>query len=134
MNYTPKFNHQKIKDRFTKAIEFVEQYVHSTPVPVSKTQIDLHFGQSQKDSSKYLKEQTKKRVGILRKFDTLIVDYAKRKGYKTVSAGHIHIPEYKTIDGVLYINTGDMCETGSFVIEKMDGEIVLIKDFAKFKG
>jgi len=83
--------------------------------------------------SKYLKEQTKKRVGILRKFDTLIVDYAKRKGYKTVSAGHIHIPEYKTIDGVLYINTGDMCETGSFVIEKMDGEIVLI-DFAKFKG
>ena len=84
--------------------------------------------------SKYLKEQTKKRIGILRKFDSLVVEYAKRKGYNTVSAGHIHIPEYKQIEGVLYINTGDMCETGSFVIENMDGEIILIKDFNEFKN
>ena len=82
--------------------------------------------------SKYLKEQTKKKVGILRKFDTLVVDYAKRKGYNTVSAGHIHIPEYKQIEGVLYINTGDMCETGSLVIEHLDGKLELIKDFKKF--
>lgn len=82
--------------------------------------------------SKYLKEQTKKRVGILRQVDNLIVEYAKRKGYTAISAGHIHIPEMKKIDGVLYINTGDMCETGSLVIEHLDGKIELIKDFNKF--
>jgi len=90
------------------------------------------FGLDYWSLSKYLKEQTKKKIGILSKFDSFVVDYAKKKGFATVSAGHIHIPEYKTIDDILYINTGDMCETGSFVIEHMSGKINLVKNFNKF--
>jgi UDP-2,3-diacylglucosamine pyrophosphatase LpxH len=83
--------------------------------------------------SKYLKTQTKKRIGILQKFDTLVAEYAKDSGFNKISVGHIHIPEYKTIDDILYINTGDMCETGSFLIETVDGELQLITDFVTWK-
>lgn len=55
-DYQPNFSHKKIIDRFTTAIEFVEKYVGSTPVPVSKSQIVKFFGQAQKASSRYLKE------------------------------------------------------------------------------
>ena len=83
--------------------------------------------------SKYLKTETKKRIGILNTFDTAVVEYAKRHNFDCVSAGHIHIPEKKYITGMLYMNTGDMCETGSFIIEKLDGELVLVTDFIEFK-
>lgn len=76
--------------------------------------------------SKYLKKETKKKFKILQNFDTSLVEYAKRHNYDAVCAGHIHIPEMKNISGVLYMNTGDMCETGSYIIEKINGEIELI--------
>lgn len=57
MSYQPNFNHIRVKRRITLAIEFVEQYVFNKPVPVAKTQINKHFGQSQLDLSKYLKQQ-----------------------------------------------------------------------------
>ena len=83
--------------------------------------------------SKYLKEQTKKKVGILKRFDKLIVEYAKKQNVSVICAGHIHIPEELTIDGVLYLNSGDMCETGSFIIEHLDGRLELVKNFELFK-
>ena len=84
--------------------------------------------------SKYLKTETKKRIGILHQFDKLVVAYAREEGFDKVCVGHIHIPECRIIEGVHYINTGDMCETGSFLIETLDGELQLIMDFEKFKN
>lgn len=87
------------------------------------------FGLDYWSLSKYLKTQTKKKFKILQNFDTSIVEYAKKNGFSAVSAGHIHIPDMKWIDNILYLNTGDMCETGSFIIEHLDGEIELITNF-----
>jgi UDP-2,3-diacylglucosamine pyrophosphatase LpxH len=84
------------------------------------------FGLDYWSLSKYLKTQTKKRFVILQNFDRAIVEYAKTKKYKCVAAGHIHIPEMRIIDDVMYLNTGDMCETGSFIIEHLDGELELV--------
>jgi UDP-2,3-diacylglucosamine pyrophosphatase LpxH len=89
------------------------------------------FGMEYWSLSKFLKKETKKRFKILRNFDNMIVEYAKRHNYSTICAGHIHIPEMKYIDGIMYMNCGDMCETGSFFIEKSDGEIELITNFKK---
>ena len=84
------------------------------------------FGMRYWSLSKFLKRETKKRFKILQNFDTALVEYAKRHNYDCVCAGHIHIPEMKKIDGILYMNTGDMCETGSYIIEHLDGELELI--------
>ena len=55
--YQPNFNYKTFQRRAHKAIEFVETYVFSTPVPVSKTQIVKYFGQLQLPSAKWLKDQ-----------------------------------------------------------------------------
>ena len=57
MTYQPNFSDPRVIKRATQAIEYVEQYVFSTAVPVSKTQIIQHFGQAQTQISQYLKEQ-----------------------------------------------------------------------------
>ncbi len=57
MTYQPNFRDPRVIKRAAQAIEFIEQYVFSTPVPISKTQIVLHFGQAQTPISRYLKEQ-----------------------------------------------------------------------------
>lgn len=56
MTYQPNFNDPRVKERITKAIEFIEQYVSSKPVPVAKSQITKHFGQGQTDICKFLKQ------------------------------------------------------------------------------
>lgn len=55
--YVPNFADPRVIKRIQKSIEFVETYVFDTPVPVAKTQIIKHFGQSQHPLSKYLKDQ-----------------------------------------------------------------------------
>jgi hypothetical protein len=56
MAYQPNFTDRRVIKRITKAVEFIEQYVFATPVPVAKSQIIKHFGQAQTDISKYLKQ------------------------------------------------------------------------------
>jgi hypothetical protein len=53
--YTPNLADPRVIKRITKAIEFVETYIFSTPVPVAKSQINKHFGFDQ--IQQYLKHQ-----------------------------------------------------------------------------
>ena len=84
--------------------------------------------------SKYLKAEVKKKTVILKKFDEVAVSYARKEGFDAICVGHIHIPEMKYIDDVLYMNTGDMCETGSFIIEHKNGKFEMVTDFHSFKS
>jgi hypothetical protein len=70
--YIPNYNDPRVRKRITAAIEFVEQYVSSTPVPVAKSQITQHFGQGQTDICKFLKEQLLICVDAYYNFETHI--------------------------------------------------------------
>ena len=39
--------------------------------------------------------------------------------------GHIHTPAIEEIENKKYYNTGDFCESCSFIVETMDGNIEL---------
>jgi predicted phosphodiesterase len=43
------------------------------------------------------------------------------KGYDGVICGHIHHPEIKEINGVVYMNDGDWVESLSALVEHHDG-------------
>lgn len=57
MKYQPNFSDPRVIKRVTQAIEYIEQYVFSTPVPVAQSKIIQNFGQAQTPISKFLKEQ-----------------------------------------------------------------------------
>jgi hypothetical protein len=54
--YSPNYNDPRVRKRITAAIEFIEQYVSSTPVPIAQSQIHKHMGRTDTDIGKFLKE------------------------------------------------------------------------------
>ena len=59
-------------------------------------------------------------------FEKNVTAYAKRKGYDGVICGHIHNAEIKDVDGIAYMNDGDWVESGSALVEHVDGTFELI--------
>ena len=80
--------------------------------------------------SQYLKARVKKGVDFIFKFETNVLEYARRHNYDGVICGHIHTPEIKTVDGMIYMNDGDWVESCSALVEHYDGrwEIIYWKD------
>ena len=72
--------------------------------------------------SKYLKHKVKKAVGFVFEFEKTVTDYCRKRGYDGVICGHIHTPEIKEVEGVMYMNDGDWVESCSALVETLDGE------------
>jgi UDP-2,3-diacylglucosamine pyrophosphatase LpxH len=75
--------------------------------------------------SKFLKNSVKEAVKFMTSFEEEIVRQGVKHNCHTVMCGHIHHPDYKIINGVRYLNTGDWIENNSYII--YDGEYKVIK-------
>ncbi len=84
------------------------------------------FGMSYWSLSQYLKHKVKNAVSYITAFEEALTTEAQRKGYDGVVCGHIHRPEIREIDGVLYCNDGDWVESLSALVETHLGELKLI--------
>ena len=76
--------------------------------------------------SKFLKHKVKKAIDFMFKFENNITSYAAKRDFDGVICGHIHTPEIKTINGVIYMNTGDWVESCSALVERYDGTWELV--------
>ncbi len=83
------------------------------------------FRQNEWSLSAYLKCKVKNVISFLNDFKEISKQKAKQMNCDSIMIGHIHTP---AIDrGVInYYNTGDMVESRSYIIENLDGEIILI--------
>jgi UDP-2,3-diacylglucosamine pyrophosphatase LpxH len=50
-----------------------------------------------------------------------MVEIARRRECDGVICGHIHHPEVRNIEGILYLNAGDWIESLSALTEDFDG-------------
>ena len=80
------------------------------------------FGFGYWSLSKFLKKKVKKAIDFVFKFEITITEYAKRKNYDGVICGHIHTPEIKEVNGMIYMNDGDWVESCSALVETIDGK------------
>jgi len=71
--------------------------------------------------SKWLKRRVKRAVDFMFKFEQTITDYARKRGFDGVICGHIHNAEIKEINGIIYMNDGDWCESCTALVEHHDG-------------
>lgn len=71
--------------------------------------------------SKFLKGRVKKAVNFMFQFEINLTDYCKKRGFGGVICGHIHNPEIKDINGIIYSNSGDWVENCSALVENWDG-------------
>lgn len=72
--------------------------------------------------SKYLKHKVKQAVSFMYKYEKNLVAYCKKRGFDGVICGHIHHPEIKVIDEIIYMNSGDWVESLSALVEHIDGK------------
>lgn len=76
--------------------------------------------------SKYLKHKVKNAVSFIAKFETTMIEEARRRGFDGVVCGHIHHAEIRTIDGITYCNDGDWVESCTALVEHLDGRLEII--------
>jgi UDP-2,3-diacylglucosamine pyrophosphatase LpxH len=84
------------------------------------------LGMSYWSLSQYLKHKVKNAVSFITEFETVVTDEARRRGYDGVLCGHIHRPEIREINGILYCNDGDWVESLSAIVETYSGELKVI--------
>jgi len=76
--------------------------------------------------SQYLKHKVKNAVSFITAFEETLTSEARRRGYDGVLCGHIHKPEIRDIDGILYCNDGDWVESLSAIVETQAGELMIV--------
>jgi UDP-2,3-diacylglucosamine pyrophosphatase LpxH len=73
--------------------------------------------------SAYMKSRVKSAIKFLSEYKKISEGTIKEKECDSIMIGHTHSPEI--IDGKYY-NTGDWCESCSYIIEELDGNIKLM--------
>jgi len=84
------------------------------------------FGMGYWSLSSYLKYKVKSAVNFICEFEQGLAHECKRRGYNGVICGHVHHPEIKMIDGIMYCNDGDFVESCSALVETHDGNLMII--------
>jgi UDP-2,3-diacylglucosamine pyrophosphatase LpxH len=75
--------------------------------------------------SKYLKRKVKNAISYINDFKTISIKKIIEMKSDSIMIGHIHTPEIE-IGEYNYYNTGDFCESCSYIIEDLDGNIKLM--------
>jgi UDP-2,3-diacylglucosamine pyrophosphatase LpxH len=83
--------------------------------------------------SKFLKEQVKAAVKFVDDFERSLAAEARRRRVCGVVCGHVHKPEMRSIEGVLYLNDGDWVESCSALVEHTDGRLEIL-EWARLRG
>lgn len=83
------------------------------------------FGFPYWSASKFVKHKFKNAVKYIGGFEDVLSNYAKKKKCVGVICGHIHTPDIKSIDDIMYYNCGDFVESLTALIEYDSGQIVL---------
>lgn len=76
--------------------------------------------------SQYLKHKVKNAVNFITAFEEALTNEARRRGFDGVVCGHIHKPEIREINGILYCNDGDWVESLSALVETNTGELKIV--------
>lgn len=86
-----------------------------------------HLGYPYWSLSAWLKYQVKGAVRAIDRFENSVAAEARRRGFDGVVCGHIHHPEVRMVDEVLYLNDGDWVESCTALVEHEDGRLELIR-------
>lgn len=80
------------------------------------------FGFQYWSLSAYLKSKVKNVIKFITEYKMMSENKLKETGCDSIMIGHTHTPE---IDLSSYYNTGDFCESCSYIIENLNGDIEL---------
>ncbi|MFU8897023.1 MAG: UDP-2,3-diacylglucosamine diphosphatase [Gammaproteobacteria bacterium] len=84
------------------------------------------FGYGYWSLAAFLKHKVKNAVQYIGDFEHAVAHAARQEGVDGLVCGHIHRPEVRMVNGVLYCNDGDWVESCSALVENRDGRLELL--------
>jgi len=84
------------------------------------------FGLEYWSLSQYLKSKVKNAITFINDFKILSLRKLDEVNCDSIMIGHIHTPAIEKIGEKTYYNTGDFCESCSFLYEDLEGDIKLV--------
>jgi UDP-2,3-diacylglucosamine pyrophosphatase LpxH len=84
------------------------------------------FGLEYWSLSQYLKSKVKNAISFINDFKILSMKRLEEVNCDSIMIGHIHTPAIEKIGEKNYYNTGDFCESCSFLYEDLSGDIKLV--------
>lgn len=85
------------------------------------------FGFGYWSLSAYIKHRVKSTVNFIGNYERAVGHACTDHKCEGIMTGHIHCPEIKTVNGILYLNSGDWCESLSAIVEDYEGIFHLIQ-------
>jgi len=86
-----------------------------------------HFGYPHWSLARYLKHRVKNAVHYIGEFERAVSTAARREAVDGMVCGHIHHPEIRELEGVLYCNDGDWVESCTALVEDADGALRILR-------
>jgi UDP-2,3-diacylglucosamine pyrophosphatase LpxH len=83
------------------------------------------FGLQYWSLSKFLKSRVKDAISFINDFKKLALIQIQETSCNSIMIGHIHTPAIEKIEDKNYYNTGDFCESCSYMVETIEGDIEL---------
>jgi UDP-2,3-diacylglucosamine pyrophosphatase LpxH len=114
--------------RYARWLAFVGDRAYSLAIAVNNwfNWARRHLGYPYWSLSAFLKYRVKNAVKYIDDFERSLATAARKRRADGVICGHIHHPEVRHIDGVLYANCGDWVESCSALVEHADGRMEIL--------
>jgi len=93
---------------------------------ILNNKIRRFFGLEYWSLSQYLKSKVKNAISFINDFKILSMKRLEEVECDSIMIGHIHTPAIEKIGEKTYYNTGDFCESCSFLYEDLSGDIKLV--------
>lgn len=84
------------------------------------------FGLPYWSMAHHIKNSVSGAKAAIREFEDVAISEARRQGYDGIICGHIHQPEIRSDDGILYCNDGDWVESCTALVEDQSGWLELL--------
>jgi UDP-2,3-diacylglucosamine pyrophosphatase LpxH len=101
-------------------------YEMSFKINKAYNKIRRFFGLEYWSLSQYLKSKVKNAISFINDFKILSMKRLEEVNCDSIMIGHIHTPAIEKIGEKNYYNTGDFCESCSFLYEDLSGDIKLV--------
>ncbi len=74
-----------------------------------------------------VKQTVKLAVQFISRFEDKLVTHARKENCDGIICGHIHVPRYRMLKEILYVNLGDWIENSTALVEYNDGRLELLE-------
>ena len=73
-----------------------------------------------------VKQTVKLAVQFISRFEDQLVSHARQANCDGIICGHIHVPRYRMLEEILYVNLGDWIENSTALVEYTNGRLELL--------